>query len=61
MTSVLQDWVMKLPLRAQGTILTGIRGCDLALDGLYARIDAAPSSAKPVFNGIADLHDALNR
>lgn len=29
-TSVLQPWVMKLPLRAQGTILTGIRGCDLA-------------------------------
>lgn len=28
-TSVLQDWVMKLPLRAQGTLLTGIRGCDL--------------------------------
>lgn len=30
MTSVLQDWVMKLPLRAQGTLLTGVRGCDLA-------------------------------
>lgn len=30
MTSVLQDWVMELPLRAQGTLLTGIRGCDLA-------------------------------
>jgi hypothetical protein len=29
MTSVLQDWVMALPLRAQGTLLTGIRGCDL--------------------------------
>lgn len=28
--SVLQDWVMELPLRAQGTLLTGIRGCDLA-------------------------------
>lgn len=27
--SVLQDWVMELPLRAQGTLLTGIRGCDL--------------------------------
>lgn len=26
--SVLQDWVMTLPLRAQGTLLTGIRGCD---------------------------------
>lgn len=30
MTSVLQDWVMELPLRAQGTLLTGVRGCDLA-------------------------------
>ncbi len=30
MTSVLQDWVVKLPLRAQGTLLTGVRGCDLA-------------------------------
>lgn len=29
MRSVLQDWVMELPLRAQGTLLTGIRGCDL--------------------------------
>lgn len=28
--SVLQDWVMELPLRAQGVLLTGIRGCDLA-------------------------------
>lgn len=30
LTSVLQPWVMKLPLRAQGTLLTGFRGCDLA-------------------------------
>lgn len=30
MTSVLQAWVMELPLRAQGTLLTGVRGCDLA-------------------------------
>jgi hypothetical protein len=30
MRSVLQDWVMELPLRAQGTLLTGVRGCDLA-------------------------------
>lgn len=28
--SVLQDWVMKLPLREQGTLLTAVRGCDLA-------------------------------
>jgi len=31
----------------------------IVLAGLNARIDAAPSSAKPVFNGIADLHDAI--
>lgn len=30
MRSVLQDWVMELPLREQGTLLTGMRGCDLA-------------------------------
>ncbi len=30
MNSVLQDWVMKLPRREQGTLLTGVRGCDLA-------------------------------
>ena len=26
--SVLQDWVMALPLREQGTLLTSVRGCD---------------------------------
>jgi len=26
--SVLQDWVMALPLREQGTLLTAVRGCD---------------------------------
>jgi hypothetical protein len=30
MPSVLQDWVMDLSLREQGTLLTGVRGCDLA-------------------------------
>lgn len=30
MPSVLQPWVMELCLRAQGTLLTGIRGCDFA-------------------------------
>ena len=29
-SSVLQPWVLALPLRAQGTLLTGYRGCDLA-------------------------------
>ncbi len=28
MRSVLQDWVMELPLRFQGTLLTAARGCD---------------------------------
>lgn len=28
MKSVLQDWVMNLPLREQGTLLTCVRGCD---------------------------------
>jgi hypothetical protein len=28
MKSVLQDWVMRLPLREQGTLLTAVRGCD---------------------------------
>jgi hypothetical protein len=27
--SVLQAWVMELPLRYQGTLLTAVRGCDL--------------------------------
>lgn len=26
--SVLQEWVTKLPLREQGTLLTAVRGCD---------------------------------
>ena len=26
--SVLQEWVMNLPLRYQGTLLTAVRGCD---------------------------------
>lgn len=28
MNSVLQEWVMELPLRHQGTLLTAVRGCD---------------------------------
>lgn len=28
MDSVLQDWVMELPRRYQGTLLTAVRGCD---------------------------------
>jgi hypothetical protein len=29
MRSVLQDWVMRLPLRAQGGLLTAVRSCDV--------------------------------
>lgn len=29
MKSVLQDWVMELPLREQGTMMTAVRGCDV--------------------------------
>lgn len=30
MASVLQAWVMELPLREQGTLLSAVRGCDVA-------------------------------
>lgn len=43
--SVLQDWVMELPLREQGTLLTAVRGCDLTpkfpLDSLERRLVGA--------------------
>lgn len=42
--SVLQDWVMELPLRAQGTILTGIRGCDLAPKNPYTIVEGTGCS-----------------
>lgn len=42
--SVLQGWVMELPLREQGTLLTGIRGCDVTpkmpLDSLPRQLTA---------------------
>lgn len=45
MPSVLREWVMELPLREQGTLLTVIRGCDLTpkypLDSLERRTVAA--------------------
>jgi len=45
MPSVLQEWVADLPLRAQGTLLTAVRGCDLTpklpLDSLERRLVAA--------------------
>lgn len=43
--SVLQDWVMSLPRREQGTLLTCVRGCDLTpkmpLDSLERRLVSA--------------------
>lgn len=43
--SVLQDWVMELPLREQGTLLTIVRGCDLTpklpLDSIERRLVGA--------------------
>lgn len=45
MNSVLQDWVMELPRREQGTLLTGVRGCDvtpkLPLDSVERRLVGA--------------------
>lgn len=45
MSSVLQGWVMELPLREQGTLLTAVRGCDVApkrpYDSLERRLVAA--------------------
>jgi len=38
-----------------------LEAAEKVLAGLDARIDAAPSTAKPVFDGIADLSDAINR
>lgn len=34
--SVLQDWVTRIPLREQGTLLTAVRGCDLEPKIWYA-------------------------
>ena len=43
--SVLQDWVMELPRREQGTLLTCVRGCDLTpkfpLNSLERRLVSA--------------------
>lgn len=44
MRSILQNWVMSLPLREQGVLLAGVRGCDLApkypLDSLERQMTA---------------------
>lgn len=47
--SVLQDWVMALPKREQGTLLTCVRGCDLTpkhpLESLERRLVSALRAA----------------
>jgi hypothetical protein len=44
MQSVLQDWVMHLPLREQGALVVGTRGCDeapkLPLDSIERQLTA---------------------
>lgn len=46
--SVLQRWVMELPLRFQGSLVTAIRGCDLA-----PKFPLPPDSTYVVENGRA--------
>jgi hypothetical protein len=45
MNSILREWVMRLPLREQGTLLTAYRGCDLTpklpLDSTERKLVAA--------------------
>jgi hypothetical protein len=52
MPSVLQDWVMELPLREQGVLLIAVRGCDLTpkfpLDSLERRLVGAIRAASLV-------------
>jgi hypothetical protein len=45
MKSVLQDWVMELPLRHQGTLLTCVRGCDTAPKNDPSKLLARPYRA----------------
>ena len=47
MNSVLQDWVMKLPLRHQGTLLTAVRGCDFETKQ-WSSIGVAYSSGRRI-------------
>jgi len=44
MQSVLQDWVMELPLREQGTLLTGVRGCDVVQKGFQPTFPDTPDA-----------------
>jgi len=60
--SVLQDWVMKLPLREQGTLLTCIRGCDLVpklpLDSIPRRIVSSLRYAIMVCADVREIDSA---
>lgn len=56
--SVLQDWVTNLPLRAQGTLLTAVRGCDdvpkLPLDSTARQLTC---SIRHTFMNPADVRE----
>jgi len=52
--SVLQDWVMMLPLRHQGVLISAVRGCDTAV-----RHDASKMFARCLRAAI--LHAAVER
>lgn len=58
MKSVLQDWVMELPLREQGTLLTGIRGCDVATKLYDANYGEPPERALVAFLRFCTMHPA---
>lgn len=38
-----------------------LNAAQTVMDGLLLRIDEAPGNAKPVFHGIADLYDEINK
>lgn len=50
------DWQAPKSVKSNKRLLAAAKK---VLSGLNARIDAAPSTAKPVFKGIADLHAAI--
>lgn len=50
MVSVLQDWVTELSLREQGTLLTGVRMCDVAPKNPITIIDGHGCSSGEMTN-----------
>lgn len=51
--------LMAAAVNALPALLACAEAAKVVLDGLNARIDAAPREAVPVFDGIAELHSAL--